>query len=77
MEKQFERMMIMELFIWFGIFVFGVIAGVWLGRASIRKNSIFGDYYLDPEEHNIVMHMDENQLIENKSYIILRRRQSR
>lgn len=67
----------MELLFWFGIFAFGVISGAWLGRASIRKNSIFGDYYLDPEEHNIVMHMDENQVIENKRYIVLRKRQSR
>lgn len=66
----------MELLIWFGIFVFGVISGAWLGRASIRKNSIFGDYYLDPEEHNIVMRMDENQIVEGKSYIILRKQNS-
>lgn len=67
----------MELFTWFGIFIFGVIAGVWLGRASMRKNSIFGDYYLDLEEHNIVMHMDENQVIDNKRFIVLRKRQPR
>ena len=67
----------MELLLWLGIFVFGAISGVLLNRASIRKNSIFGDYYLDPEEHNIVMHMDENQVIENKRYIVLRKRQTR
>lgn len=67
----------MELFTWFGIFVFGVIVGAWIGRVSILKNSIFGVYYLDPEEHNIVMHMDENQVIDNKRYIVLRKRQSR
>lgn len=67
----------MELLTWFGIFVFGVIVGAWIGRVSILKNSIFGVYYLDPEEHNIVMHMDENQVIDNKRYIVLRKRQSR
>lgn len=67
----------MELLLWFGIFIFGAISGVLLNRASIRKNSIFGDYYLDPEEHNIVMHMDENQVIKNKRYIVLRKRQTR
>lgn len=67
----------MELLLWLGIFVFGVISGVFLSRSSMRKNSIFGVYYLDPEEHNIVMHMDENQVIENKRYIVLRKRQSR
>lgn len=67
----------MELLLWLGIFIFGVILGSWIGRVFMRKNSIFGDYYLDPEEHNIVMHMDENQVIENKQYIILRKRQSR
>lgn len=67
----------MDLLLWLGIFVFGVILGAWFCKASIRKNSIFGDYYLDLEEHNIVMHMDENQVIDNKRYIVLRKRQSR
>lgn len=67
----------MELLFWLGIFIFGVISGLLLGRVSIRKNSIFGVYYLDPEEHNIIMRMDENQIVEGKKLIVLRKQNSR
>lgn len=67
----------MELLIWLVIFIFGVISGLFLGRVSIRKNSIFGVYYLDSEEHNIIMRMDENQIVEGKKLIVLRKQNSR